>query len=88
MGAVTVIAPPCVDAMPLRQGKISGLAVGGAAIQNAGLAAQLEALGVRVTSVNRPTLPETGLTGNLVADLGVYNGQITSIVSAALNVSS
>lgn len=85
---VTIIAPPCVEAGPLRQGKVSGLAKAAAALEQAGLFSRLEALGLQIDGVERPVLSDAETSGDPVADLGAYSGKIAGAVCAALQSGS
>jgi len=85
---VTIIAPPCVEAGPLRQGKLSGLAKAAAALEQAGLNVQLEELGLQVDSNERPVLSDAETSGDPVADLGAYSGLIAGAVRQAIESGS
>ncbi|CAN5554387.1 arginase [soil metagenome] len=78
---VTIIAPPCVEAGPLRQGRVSGLAKAAAALEQAGLFGRLESLGLHIDAIERPVLSEAETTGDPIADLGAYGGLIAAVVA-------
>jgi arginase len=85
---ITIVAPPCVEAGPLRQGRVSGLAQAGAALEEAGLYGQLEWLGVQIDAVQRPVLADDETTGDPVTGLGAYGGLIAGVVGEAIRSGS
>ena len=85
---ITIVAPPCVEVGPLRQGTGSALAKAGAALEQAGLYGRIESLGVQIDAVGRPALPDDEATGDPVADLGAYGGLIAGVVGEAIRSGS
>jgi arginase len=85
---ITIVAPPCVEAGPLHQRSVSGLAKAGAALEQAGLYGRLESLGVQIDAIERPALPDDAATGDPVADLGAYGGLIAGVVGEAIRSGS
>jgi arginase len=81
---IRIIAPPCVEATPGRQGKGAALSRGGAAMLDAGLVGAIEAAGGSVSGVARPSLPNQDITGDPIADLGRYNALIAAEARAAI----
>lgn len=79
-----VIAPPCVEATPAHTGRAAGLEEGAEALLATGLLDDLRAIGVEITGVARPLLPDGEVTGDPVEDLGRYNALIAEAVAGVL----
>jgi arginase len=82
--SLTVISPPCLEAVPNTTGFGAGLCKAADALAAAGLPAKVRDLGAPVAGVHKPRLPDEAISGDPVVDLGWFNRCVADLVAAAL----